>query len=78
MTTTVILAYIILQGGTAGSQSQDGSAYTRPHIFTPGVTDDVGTYICLATVIVVSNYVSSGTAQLSINSKPCSILHYNS
>ena len=78
MTTTVILAFVILQGGTAGSRSQDGSAYTRPHIFTPGMTDDVGTYECLATVIVVSNYVSSGTAQLSINSKSCSILHNNS
>ena len=52
---TIILAYIILQGGTAGSQSQDGCI--PDHIFTPGVTDDVGTYICLATVIVVSNYV---------------------
>ena len=75
MTPTVILTFTSPPGGTAGDQSQDGSAYTRPHIFTPVMTDDVGTYTCSAIVLVVSNYVSSGTAQLIINSKPCSILH---
>ena len=38
------------QGGTLGAQSQNGSAYILPHIFNPGMTDDVGTYTCRVTV----------------------------
>ena len=76
VTPTVVLTFTSPPGGTAGDQSQDGSAYTRPCIFTPVMTDDVGTYTCSATVIVVSNvYTNSGATQLSINSKSCSKLH---
>ena len=75
VTPTVILTSIIPPGGTAGDQSQDGSAYTLPRIFTPGMTDDVGTYTCSATVFVVPNiYMNSGTALLRINSKPCTTI----
>ena len=45
------LAFINPAGGTAGEMSQNRSAYIRPHFLNPGMTDDVGTYTCLATVI---------------------------
>ena len=71
VTPTVILTFANPPGGTPGDQSQDGSTYTRPRIFNPVITDDVGTYTCFATIIILSNgYTTSGTAQLSINSKP--------
>ena len=53
VTPTVILTFLNPPGGTAEDQSQDGSAYTLPRIFNPGMTDDVGTYTCFATVISI-------------------------
>ena len=49
---TVLLSFVNTPGGAPGDQSQDRSAYIRPRIFNPGETSDVGTYTCLATVIL--------------------------
>ena len=75
VTPTVLTSFVNPPGGTAGDQSQDGSTYNLPRIFSPGMTYDVGTYTCFVTIIVVPNsYVTSGTAQLSMYSKPQYVL----
>ena len=69
VTPTVTLVYIHSQGGTAGEQSQDGSAYIRQHIFNPVMTDDAGTYTCRVTVNTTSggSYIGQ-TSDLQIRS----------
>ena len=70
-TPTVTLSFTNPPGGVSGGQSRDGLAYIRPRIFTPGMTDDVGTYTCVATVIPSSGGffggVSSGILQIQSN-----------
>ena len=60
---TVSLSFISPLGGVSGQLSQDGLSYVRPRFFNPVTTGDVGTYICLATVIS-----SSGSAFISTSS----------
>ena len=62
-TLTVILSFPNPPGGAPGDQSRDGLSYVRPRFFNPVTTGDVGTYICLATVIS-----SSGSAFISTSS----------
>ena len=52
--TSVSLSFFNPPGGAPGDQSQDGSAYIIPRIFTPGKTSDVGTYTCIATAVIPS------------------------
>ena len=56
VTPTVILAFSNPPGGTPGNQSQNGSAYIQVQHFSPGMTDDIGTYNCSA-LIVLSDHV---------------------
>ena len=46
----VTLSFTVIQGGARGDQSRNGSVYTLPHIFNPGMTDDVGDYRCRASI----------------------------
>ena len=67
-TPTVTLSFTNPPGGVSGDQSQDGLSYIRPRFFNPGMTDDVGVYTCLATVIPSSGgffgSTSSGILQI--------------
>ena len=70
-TPTVILSFTNTPGGAPGDQANDGSAYTRPRIFNPGRTDDVGTYSCAASVISSSGaaFIVPSNNVLQIRSK---------
>ena len=70
-TPIVILSFNNPPGGSPGDQSPDGSAYIIPRIFNPGITNDVGSYICLSVVRPSSGGLFGGTASknLQIRSK---------
>ena len=76
-TPTVVLSFLSPPGGVSGSQSRDGLAYIRPRLFSPGMTDNSGTYTCVATVIPSSGgffgCISSGILQ--IRSKCHNVVH---
>ena len=79
---SVLLGFAFPPGGISGETSMDGDAYFRPHIFSPGMTDDVGTYQCRAVVDLppASSFTSPLISDiLQINSKlqsvQCSDFH---
>ena len=51
----VDISFVNSPGGIEGETSQNGSTYTEPRIFNPGVTDDVGTYGCRAVLDVAED-----------------------
>ena len=66
-TPAIILAFSNPQGGLSGSLYRDGLAYIRPRLFNPGTTGDIGTYTCVAVVIlgwIFSSSSSGGTLQI--------------
>ena len=66
-TPVVILEFSNAPGGLSGDQSQDGLAYIRPRFFDPGMTDDSGTYSCIA-IILSWKFISSSSGTLQMKS----------
>ena len=64
----VTLAYSSAPGGMSGATLLTGPVRTRLRMFNPGMTDDVGMYTCLATVILSSAFVGLGNGLLQIQS----------
>ena len=58
----VTLSFDVSPGGMTGSQSRNGSAYIREHVFNPTRTSDAGVYRCS-----VPTFLSSGKFLAFIN-----------
>ena len=58
-----ILGFTVTQGGVSGDQSQDALAFIRPRIFNPGMTDDVGTYSCLASISILDVFFGGSISE---------------
>ena len=68
-TPTVLLLFSSLPGGgVTGNLFRDGLAYIRQHRFNPGMTNDAGTYACIAAVLSNFFFFSTSSETLQIKS----------
>ena len=76
---SVTLAYTSAPGGMSGDILQTGPVRTRLRMFNPGMTDDVGMYTCVATVILSSGgfFGGFGSGLLQTQSMIVPLFHFS-